>query len=727
MVEFGKRLEDECNQHGIDWQNHCIDYNELKNIIHEAKQSINRSKPTHKNCRSRTVSFDARNEHNFLLSESRLGLREEDTIPPSSDIVCEQTLLSSLQFRYALDREIEKAVLFVLQEQGTIALELDTLAIRRAKYADKTYSLVTNVDQGNKMLKNIIDESTNELQQIYEGYVTSARLVLRFVAFVDLNVTAVRKILKKHDKVIKYKLSHTYLSNRNSHLEQLFNDGGLSSLVATLRRAFAELYDIECSLLPLKQKGERQKDRHRRNRTDTGLLLTGQQHHERTNTTELSSSLRGLGGSQTTVTSKNEPLLQLIHLSRDKLKQNTKYVDIVAAQALIDDYSDEESIPGQQVDLMTNAQKLSSWLNLVSTFLYMTNYYICAPTAGQYATRVGSSDSMLGIIIGMTPNAALVATVLYGFWSNYSYKSALIFAVVCSILGNIFYAMALSYDSIHLIMLGRLFNGFGSARSINRRFIADTFSKRDRTAASAAFVTAAALGMSCGPAMAALLSKLTYSPVDKVWSEETAPGWVMLVMWSMFLIPLVVFFEEPDRKHIFGEKSTSLELTAKSGSGGESTYLLSNPGQEKRDPPIWKNVPVMMTLLVYFVLKLVLECLLSSCPTITAYYFGWKSTNSGMFLAFLGLLMFPANIVVARLSHRYEDRELIYASLIVMTGSIIGFVAFLGKYSVVQYMLFGICIFISTNALEGPNMALLSKTIPKSFARGIFNTGFLGK
>jgi len=730
MVEFGKRLEDECNQHGIDWQNHCIDYNELKNIIHEAKQSIKNSKPTHKNSRSRTISFDARygmNTNDYYQSEPRLGYREEDTAVPSTDIVCEQTLLSSLQFRYALDREIEKAVLFVLQEQGTIALELDTLAIRRAKYADKTYILETNVNQGNKMLKNIIDESINELQHIYEGYVTASRLVLRFVAFVDLNVTAVRKILKKHDKVIKYKLSHTYLSNRNSHLEQLFNDGGLSSLVDTLRRAFAELYDIECSLLPLKQKGEQQKKRHRRNRTDTGLLLTGQQHHERTNTTELSSSLRGLRGSQTTVTSKNEPLLQLIQLSRDKLKQNTKYVDIVAAQALIDDYSDEESIPGQQVDLMTNAQKLSSWLNLVSIFLYMTNYYICAPTAGQYATRVGSSDSMLGIIIGMTPNAALVATVLYGFWSNYSYKSALIFAVVCSILGNVFYAMALSYDSIHLIMLGRLFNGFGSARSINRRFIADTFSKRDRTAASAAFVTAAALGMSCGPALAAFLSKLTYSPDDKVWAEETAPGWVMLVMWTMFLIPLVVFFEEPDRKHIFGEISTSLELTAKSGSGGESTYLLAKPGdrEDKSDPPIWKNVPVMMTLLVYFVLKLVLECLLSSCPTITAYYFGWKSTNSGMFLAFLGLLMFPANIVVARLSHRYEDRELIYASLIVMTCSIIGFIAFLGKYSVVQYMLFGICIFISTNALEGPNMALLSKSIPKSFAKGIFNTGFL--
>ena len=133
----------------------------------------------------------------------------------------------------------------------------------------------------------------------------------------------------------------------------------------------------------------------------------------------------------------------------------------------------------------------------------------------------------------------------------------------------------------------------------------------------------------------------------------------------------------------------------------------------------------MMTLWIYFILKLVLECLLSSCPTLTSYYFDWESTDSGLFLAFLGLLMFPANMFVAKLSHRYEDRELINAALIIMLCSIVGFIAYSSKYSVIQYMLFGICIFISTNALEGPNMALLSKSIPKSFAKGTFNAGFL--
>lgn len=237
--------------------------------------------------------------------------------------------------------------------------------------------------------------------------------------------------------------------------------------------------------------------------------------------------------------------------------------------------------------------------------------------------------------------------------------------------------------------------------------------------------------MALGPALAAILSELHYPFNNVLWTVETAPGWVMMVLWASYLIALVLFFEEPDRSHIFGkQKSVDLELTQGTITSGESEYLLGIGTKTSRgldrEPPLWRNVPVMMTLLIYFILKLVLEILMSSSPTLTAYYFGWTARGSGYFLAFLGLLMFPANIIVSRLSNQFEDRELIYSALVAMLCSILGIISYLpGKYSVVQYVLFGICIFVSTNALEGPNMGLLSKSIPKSWAKGIFNTGFL--
>jgi predicted MFS family arabinose efflux permease len=146
----------------------------------------------------------------------------------------------------------------------------------------------------------------------------------------------------------------------------------------------------------------------------------------------------------------------------------------------------------------------------------------------------------------------------------------------------------------------------------------------------------------------------------------------------------------------------------------------------KKEPPIYANAPVIMTLWIYFVLKLALECLLSSSATLTSFYFGWDAQTVGTFLAFLGLLMFPANMVVAKLSHNYEDRELIYVTLMVMLVSVCGIIAYRpSHYTATQYTVFAVCVFLSANVLEGPNMSLLSKTIPRSWAKGTFNSGFL--
>lgn len=82
-------------------------------------------------------------------------------------------------------------------------------------------------------------------------------------------------------------------------------------------------------------------------------------------------------------------------------------------------------------------------------------------------------------------------------------------------------------------------------------------------------------------------------------------------------------------------------------------------------------------------------------------------------------------MVVAKISQKYEDRELIVAALIVMLVSVLGIIDYLPVYSVYQYIIFGIGVFISANSLEGVNMSMLSKVIPTSWAKGTFNSGFL--
>ena len=250
MVEFGKRLREECAHHGPGWARHCIDYGALKRLIEEGEEDgaageqfaiVAAASAYHQH-----GAQDGRNHHH-------------------SD-----SLAALLRFRYALDNEIEKAVLFVLEEQGSIASELDQLAIRRARLVEDT-CIIMPLEPGKKTDARA-RQAMKELEKVHGSYALAARSVLQFVSFVDLNVTAVRKILKKWDKNAKKKqhLLHAYMSDMHSdrdvdsHLHQLYNDGGLTALVATLRRAFGELHHLEMELLTILERGGDRQAKHRR-------------------------------------------------------------------------------------------------------------------------------------------------------------------------------------------------------------------------------------------------------------------------------------------------------------------------------------------------------------------------------------------------------------------------------------------------------------------------------
>jgi MFS family permease len=570
----------------------------------------------------------------------------------------------SREFRRLIDEQIEKVVLFFLNKQGELARRLTEL---------------TDSSQ-----EQVIVNTQADYEYFHECVDIGEELIL-LINFVELNVTGLRKIFKKHDKRFyrtpiaeQYLTSHVY--GKDSHLQQMYHYGGIAALAETLKRRLKAV-----------------NGNHQACKTSYSTLVLP-------------------------ATQEAQYILHKIEDARRRLNESSRYANAMAAQALIFETGDAESINSE----LRTDRIMSNLINLASTFLYMTNYYIVAPTSGAYAARLGMSEALAGIIIGMTPCAALAASVLYSWWSNRSYRHALLFAATCSIVGDILYALALPFNSIPLIIIGRLLNGFGGARAINRRYIADAFSRNERTAASAAFVTAGALGLAAGPALAVIADQLTPNQITEGgdwWTVETAPGWIMVVLWSTFLVTAFLHFEEPEPRG--GSKIDTPVLVL------EEQPLITNENveqiiAEKLSPPLYKNAAVMTSLVIYFVLKLVLECLLSSTGTVTSFYFHWNATHVGLFLAVLGLLIFPANMIVAIISRRHEDREIVIATeliILVGTASIIGY--FTDTYSVYQYIAASLFCFLGTNMLEAPSMSILSKTIPQNWAKGTFNSGLL--
>lgn len=62
--------------------------------------------------------------------------------------------------------------------------------------------------------------------------------------------------------------------------------------------------------------------------------------------------------------------------------------------------------------------------------------------------------------------------------------------------------------------------------------------------ASAGFVSASALGMACGPALACLF-QTNFKIYKFTFNEDTLPGWVMALLWLVYLLWLWFSFREP--------------------------------------------------------------------------------------------------------------------------------------------------------------------------------------
>ena len=66
--------------------------------------------------------------------------------------------------------------------------------------------------------------------------------------------------------------------------------------------------------------------------------------------------------------------------------------------------------------------------------------------------------------------------------------------------------------------------------------------------ASAGFVSASALGMACGPALAGLL-QTNFKIYKLTFNQNTLPGWVMAFAWLAYLVWLWISFREPSREN----------------------------------------------------------------------------------------------------------------------------------------------------------------------------------
>ncbi|KAK2994825.1 hypothetical protein RJ640_018807 [Escallonia rubra] len=591
-------------------------------------------------------------------------------------------------FSRMLDNQIEKIVLFMLEQQGL-------LASRIAKLGERQNSL-----QDEPELSKIIE--------LREAYRVVGKDLLKLLLFVEVNAIGLRKILKKFDKRFGYRFANYYVKTRANHpysqLQQVFKHVGLGAVVGAISRNLADLQDRQGSYLSIYD--------------EPALTL-------------------------------QDPVVDALRAAADRLTYSTNFLNFLAQHALII----QDELPTAADEHVNDQQYhfVSLLLNLANTFLYMVNTYIIVPTADDYSTSLGAAATVCGIVIGAMAVAQVFSSVYFSAWSNKSYFRPLVFSSIVLFLGNAMYALAYDCNSIAVLLIGRLLCGFGSARAVNRRYISDCVPLKIRMQASAGFVSASALGMACGPALAGLL-QINFKLYKITLNQDTLPGWIMAVAWLFYLVWLWISFKEPSRQ-------TEENHTPQESNGGSvqsdvlekglgQPLLLSTEENEldedgedaSEEAPEEARGPansigsayrlltpsVKVQLLIYFMLKYVMEILVSESSVITTYYFGWSTTGVAIFLACLGLTVLPVNVVIGNyISNMFEDRQILLASeFMVCLGILLSFHIVI-PYSVPQYVCSGLILFVFAEVLEGVNLSLLSRVMSSRLSRGTFNGGLL--
>lgn len=238
-------------------------------------------------------------------------------------------------------------------------------------------------------------------------------------------------------------------------------------------------------------------------------------------------------------TTENNNLLNFYDISSEK-ERSLRNVSL----SLSDNKVVEKNISDTEV--LSSMNQINIQLSLFHTFFYQFLYFISQPTNSEYLNKMGIDSSLNGLIMAATPIAAIFSVIIFSVWSNRSYKMPMIVTLLCFVLGNLLYSLAFHFKSGIIVWLGRLIIGFGSGRTINRRYLIAYIPIEFATKYSFLYVFLGTVGVAFGPGLSILLGYLPSTNISIFYfNEYTYPGWIGFFSSIIFLIIIILGYQEP--------------------------------------------------------------------------------------------------------------------------------------------------------------------------------------
>jgi MFS family permease len=296
----------------------------------------------------------------------------------------------------------------------------------------------------------------------------------------------------------------------------------------------------------------------------------------------------------------------------------------------------------------------------------------------------------------------------------------MIAGMISAILGNLFYALAYRANNLYLILVGRMVNGVGFANFMyNKRYCNDPrlVGTRRRTQIAGWLVVGQGIGFSAGPFLGGLLYKIGFS--NNVFNGYSSPGWLMTLVWVIFLFVSFFSFEDVPRPVPVVQRQESVELRSvkQLAMAPSQSPLPSSDSPEPifhMTPGQWGVVACMCWQA--FTCFFILGGWEANIPVFTGTTapFYYSPFAAGNFIALGGVASFPLLFLNVMFARRIQDRH------ILATGTALGLAGLLItlatlKTGILNFASFFLCWFLVAlgfNLASTVTMSLLSKQLP---------------
>lgn len=282
----------------------------------------------------------------------------------------------------------------------------------------------------------------------------------------------------------------------------------------------------------------------------------------------------------------------------------------------------------------------------VIVFVDLLGFSLVLPLLPFYAETFGASAAVVGLLVASYAMAQFFGAPFLGRLSDrIGRRPILLLSIFGTFVGFVMLGVA---NTLAMLFASRILDGFtGGNISVAQAYISDITDEKNRAKGLGIIGAAFGLGFIIGPAVGGFLSQWGYA----------VPAFAAAGLALVNLIAVTLWLPEsltPARRAAMSAQ------VARAFNIGALWQALRRP----RVGPL---------LHIRFFFGLAFAVLQTIFPLYAQYRFGLNAQTTGYILAYVGVLsVFTQGFAVARLSARFEDRPLIFWSLVVMTLALVG-------------------------------------------------------